>query len=216
MNKDDKINFLCKLTGRCCIHNQVILNPLDIFNISNYLEIPSKYLFKKKILTYIINKSDYWMDPMINIGKENICPFLISPNEKEFLCEIHEARPTVCRIFPLNFNYNTEKFKFVKSSQQRCKECFDNNESLSIDDFIKSSDLENRFIFQKDYRSFINYIIDSGYTIEKIKNNELKQMNFFKIQTILYETYPPQFNRTDTFPWDDIKQEIKDIIEFEN
>ena len=214
MKFSDNIKFLCKLTGKCCIHNQVVLNPLDIFDIGNFLQIPASLLFKKKILTYIINKKDYWMDPIINLSEGSICPFLKYQDEKTFLCDIHQSRPTVCRVFPFNYNYNTDTFKLVNHSGVRCKECFETENLYNISDFVEDSGLKKRFEFQREYREFISEILKFGYSIDKIKGDELKKPRFFRIQKILYETYPNQYDLNSEFPWNDVRETIRDIILF--
>lgn len=216
MNTDEIIKFSCKLTGKCCIHNQVVLNPLDIFEISRYLNVPSEFLFKKKILTYIINSKDFWMDPVINLLDDNICPFLKYEEDNKYLCDIHKFRPTVCRIFPLNYNYEKNTFKFVELSQNRCKNCFETDEVTSISDFIENSELSHRINFQKDYREFINFLISSDFNLQKIKGKENLKIKFFKIQKLLYETYPNKYSEHDELPWTEIYSSIMDIVNFTN
>ena len=75
MDYTESINFYCKLLGTCCTHNQVSLTPFDIFILANHLEVPANFLYKNKLISYIINKNDYWMEPVINL-KNEVCPFL--------------------------------------------------------------------------------------------------------------------------------------------
>jgi Fe-S-cluster containining protein len=209
----ESINFYCKLLGTCCTHNQVSLTPYDIFILANHLEVPANFLYKNKLISYIINKNDYWMEPVINL-KNEICPFLLFKNESDRICDIHESRPTVCRIFPLNYNIQNNSYTLSESAEGRCKECFNSDEKVLINDYIESSKLEERIIFYKDYIDFKRIILNHGYTLQKIKGKPIQKKQFFKIQEILYEKYPNQYSNNSIFPWEEMKQEILDVIEF--
>jgi Fe-S-cluster containining protein len=213
MTQNSNFKFLCKLTGKCCIHNQVILNSFDIFNIAIHLNVSAKFLFQNKIITYIINKNNYWMDPIINLGTDSVCPFLKSDSHN-YLCEIHSHRPTVCRIFPLNYNFESKIFNVNDVSRERCLECFDNEINIDYDEFFLESDLKNRIKIEEFYREFIIEINSFGYNLKDIVKNDKKKKVFFKIQEILYEKYPGNFEKISEFPWDEIKLEILDLIHF--
>ena len=213
MTEISNFKFLCKLTGKCCIHNQVILNSYDIFNIATNLNVSAKFLFQKKLITYIINKNNYWMDPIINLGTDNVCPFLKAETQN-YLCDIHSHRPTVCRIFPLNFNFESKEFKINNESQKRCLECFNNDVSIDYSDFISESDLDKRIKIEGVYRNFLEEINSFGYNLRDIVKNDKKKKIFFKIQETLYEKYPSSMERFLEFPWEDIKLEILDLIHF--
>jgi Fe-S-cluster containining protein len=213
MNESTSLHFLCKLTGKCCIHNQVILNSFDIFCIAQSLNLSAKFLFEKKILSYVINKNNYWMDPVINLGKDNVCPFL-KAEDMNYLCEIHTHRPTVCRIFPLNYNFNSQEFSINSISRERCKNCFNDEKEIKISDYILESDLSTRIKIEESYREFLEEIISLGVNLKDIIKNEKKQQIFFKIQEILYEKYPGKYEENHDFSWDDIKTEILDLIHF--
>jgi len=213
MNETSSIKFLCKLTGKCCTHNQVILNSFDIFDIAIHLNVSAKFLFQNKLITYIINKNNYWMDPIINLGTDNVCPFLKSEFHN-YLCEIHSHRPTVCRIFPLNYNFDSKNYALNNVSQERCKECFNNEKSISYDDFISESDLKQRIKLEEIYREFIIEINSLGYNLKDIIKKDKKKKVFFQIQEILYEKYPGNIEKYSAIPWDEIKIEILDLIHF--
>ena len=90
----DLVPFLCKATGRCCIHNLVILSSFDIFRIGKTLGASAKELFTKKLITYRINPSNFWMEPILNSRTNSTCPFLfreVDANTEQYLCEIYES-----------------------------------------------------------------------------------------------------------------------------
>ncbi len=213
MNLNDSIHFYCKLLGTCCTHNQVSLTPYDIFILANHLEVPANFLYKNKLISYIINKNDYWMEPVINL-KNEICPFLLFKNESDRICDIHESRPTVCRIFPLNYNIQNNSYTLPERAEERCKECFNTDENVLVIDYIESSELGERIIFYKDYIDFKKIILNHGYTLQAIKGKPTQKKQFFKIQEILYEKYPNQYSKYSVLPWEEMKQEILDVIEF--
>jgi Fe-S-cluster containining protein len=213
MHLSESITFYCKLLGTCCTHNQVSLTPYDIFILANHLEVPANFLYKNKLLSYIINKNDYWMEPVINL-KNEICPFLFFKNDSERICEIHESRPTVCRIYPLNYNIENNSISISENAKERCRKCFDTDEKVFVGEYIVNSELEERIIFYKDYIDFKKVILHHGFTLQKIKGKPIQKKNFFKIQEILYEKYPNQYFKESVFPWEEMKQEILDVIEF--
>ncbi len=214
MNSLQSFRFMCKMMGTCCIHNQVILNPLDIYNIARALDVPSKYLFNQKIITYIINQKDMWMEPIIHL-KNEICPFLVYKSDTKKACDIHEHRPTVCRIFPLNLNTQNSSFSIPENASDRCKECFDTERNIQIEEYLEESNLNDKLIFYRNYVDFKNELILSGFTLNGIKGNPTKRKKFFRIQEILYEKYPSSSQDTPDFPWDDIQIEIKDLVDID-
>jgi Fe-S-cluster containining protein len=214
MNTITSFPFFCKMMGTCCIHNQVVLNPLDIFHIAKALEVPAKYLFSNKIITYIINQKDMWMEPIIHLNNE-VCPFLVYKSEIQKICDIHESRPTVCRIYPLNYNIQNDSVSIPENAMLRCRACFETDNDVQIDEYIQESKLDDKLNFYKKYIDFKNDLIMNGFNLNGIKGNTMKRKKFFKIQEILFEKYPSSSKEKLEFSWEEIKLEIKDVIEIE-
>jgi hypothetical protein len=49
VEEKDLVPFLCRATGKCCIHNLVLLSSFDIFRIAKNLNLSAKELFEKKL-----------------------------------------------------------------------------------------------------------------------------------------------------------------------
>ena len=213
-NPDDLLPFLCKSTGKCCIHNLVILSSFDIFRIAKALEVSAKKLFENKILTYRINPTNFWMEPILNSKANSTCPFLFSKSSgednKEYLCEIYEFRPLVCRIYPLKYDKSENLFLRFLPAENRCWECISNEKNPTLTEYLDNANIPN---FLGEYTKYLKLIesIQVNLNLETIKKNKLAQEKFFKIQAILYETYPNQ--NEEKLPFDEMKFRIEEILE---
>ena len=82
--------FLCRRCGTCCVGggDGIFLSPDDIERLSTAMQL-SKRRFKDRFT-------------FINHGRRLLpypCPFYDSESH---LCTVYQARPSVCRLFPLN------------------------------------------------------------------------------------------------------------------
>ena len=210
--------FACHLTGRCCVQNVIALSPFDIFRLAVHLNKSASQLFQEKILTYTINKADYWMEPIINTGLEMTCPFLLPKSMEEHVCEIYESRPLVCRLYPLKYNPEEDYYFRRLDAENRCSECFSlENENYSLKEFVEKSGLPELTEEYKLYREFLFDLVRSGFNIIDIKHKKPKQKLFFAIQAQLYETFPKEKNELTEYPWQKNKKHIESMIEeFQN
>lgn len=94
---DETFQFHCTQCGKCCINREdILLNPRDMYHIAKYLKITPQEVLEKYCETYIGDTSRMPIVRLKPIGKTKRCPFL-----KDFKCEIHPAKPSVCAIYPL-------------------------------------------------------------------------------------------------------------------
>jgi Fe-S-cluster containining protein len=210
IDNQEILPFACKLTGKCCHSNEVPLNSRDIFQIAKSLNVKVKELFIDKIITYRIVTSSYWMEPILNTREIFICPFLIQENDSKFVCGIYDARPYACRLFPLKFDPDLSIYLRNEKSEMRCIECISPDTGITLQDYIQASGVELISEFYKDYRFFIDEIIRRGYNIFDIKKRKEKQNKFFRIQALLYETFPK--NEEPVLPWEEIKETVLSIM----
>ncbi len=104
LNEDDIIRFSCKCCGTCCKSGlEIFLNPLDVWNLRNNLnittdEINGKYIIYEK-------RFEYGTYPicLLKLNRKR-CVFLESN-----LCSIHHFRPAACRFFPVMQYYNSDR-----------------------------------------------------------------------------------------------------------
>lgn len=98
LSPKDTFRFQCQRCGRCCqnIRSTVAVNSLDIFNIAKHLNIPMSEatdLYTQPVMIMSIIPV-----AVLQVNSEtNNCVFL-----KNNACSIYEARPYVCRVFPLS------------------------------------------------------------------------------------------------------------------
>ncbi len=211
LDKNSLIPILCVATGRCCIHNLVILSPFDIFRMGKFLEKTAKQLFEEKIITYRINQTSFWMEPMIYSNEEEVCPFLEAKQiegKDKFLCKIYEARPIVCRIYPLKYDKEENSFLRFFPAEDRCKECIDFDNFQSTENFLNSGSVPSLLEDYKKFDDLLKLILNQKFDLNGIKNNKEKQKKFFEIQKILYETYPNNEENFSEYPFEKVKLEI--------
>ncbi len=215
----DLLPFLCQATGKCCIHNLVLLSSFDIFRIANTLGLPAKDLFEKKILTYRINPSSFWMEPILNSRSNSTCPFLFREYEganEKYLCEIYESRPLVCRIYPLKYDKDESLFMRFLPAEHRCYECITTENNPTLTEYLEGSSVNELMEEFKRYLALIDKVALAGMNLEKIKKNKTAQKKFFAIQSILYETYPGKENRLDKLPFEEMESRVEEILDKSN
>lgn len=212
----DLVPFLCKATGRCCIHNLVILSSFDIFRIGKTLGASAKELFTKKLITYRINPSNFWMEPILNSRTNSTCPFLfreVDANTEQYLCEIYESRPLVCRIYPLKYDKDNSVFMRFLPAEHRCFECITTENNPTLEDYLNTSNVNELLEEFNQYLALLDRIFASGMNLEKIKKNKTAQKKFFEIQSILYETYPEKENTLDKLPFEEMESRVNEILD---
>lgn len=212
---NDLVPFLCKATGKCCIHNLVLLSSFDIFRIAKNLKLSAKELFEKKIITYRINPTSFWMEPILNSRSNSTCPFLYrelnGANEK-YLCEIYEFRPLVCRIYPLKYDKDASLFMRFLPAEHRCYECITTENNPTLNEYLNGSNVNPMLVEFNRYLALVDKITGAGYNLEQIKKNKPAQKVFFEIQSLLYETYPDKENTHETLPFEEIEARIDEIL----
>ena len=94
---DDRFQFHCDMCGKCCIHREdILLNAKDVYRMAKELQMEPADMFQKYCETYIGESSRI---PIVRIkprGSIMRCPLM-----KEHKCSVHNAKPTVCAMFPI-------------------------------------------------------------------------------------------------------------------
>ena len=97
LNEDDYFEFGCLQCGECCRNrHDILLNPYDLFRIAKYLKKTISDVIDKYCEVYIGKDSKM---PVVRAKPKiynDVCPFL-----RNGKCSIHDAKPTVCALFPL-------------------------------------------------------------------------------------------------------------------
>lgn len=94
---DEPFKFHCTMCGKCCINREdSLLNPRDMYRMAKALGISPGELFDRCCETYIGSDSHIPIVRLKPRGPIKRCPLL-----KDRKCSVHEAKPTVCALFPL-------------------------------------------------------------------------------------------------------------------
>lgn len=88
-----KFRFTCDQCGKCCKKVTVMINPYDIARMSDFLKI-SAVEFVKEYCNMNIGPTSKL--PVLTLKTNPICKF-----NKGGLCTVYDARPVICRSFPV-------------------------------------------------------------------------------------------------------------------
>lgn len=93
---NSKVKLGCNICDKCCINRgDIRLTPINVIQISKYLNIPIKEFLKKYTVLLENEKPEIVLKP---IGIKNRC---ILNDEKTNMCMIHSVKPMQCVTFPL-------------------------------------------------------------------------------------------------------------------
>jgi len=113
---DHVFRFACtpdRCDMRCCTTGHpLVLNPFEVGRISRASGISFEDLYDE----YFERTTDPENGmPLLTINREKGCPFLAGDRR----CTVYEARPLVCRLFPLGKLYR-DGFRYVLLSENPC------------------------------------------------------------------------------------------------
>ncbi len=105
LGSDDTFRFKCRGCGKCCKNREdIILTTSDLYNIAKKLGMTIEAVIDKYCESYIGSTSRI---PIVRLkpgGINNSCPLL---NGKR--CLVHDAKPTVCALYPLGRAFSSGK-----------------------------------------------------------------------------------------------------------
>lgn len=94
---DEPFKFHCTMCGKCCINREdILLNPRDMYNLAKELSMTPHEVMNTYCETYIGSDSRMPVVRLKPRGEIKRCPLL-----KDRKCSVHNAKPTVCALFPL-------------------------------------------------------------------------------------------------------------------
>jgi len=157
LNKDDTFDFECSSCGGCCRNREVdiLLNPFDLYRATNYikslnldLQIGGLPVNMVSIESFINCFCDWYEGessklPIVTLDLSNAgtCPLL-----KDNRCQIQEAKPHICSLYPLGFLIDFETGEYSYYSKPTCgkgtlqkqtvKKWLKNAALLDYEDFI--------------------------------------------------------------------------------
>lgn len=177
----------CEDCTACCqgVGDLFALTPYDVFEIKRSTGLNLNQLLEDKI-EYRMDKK-FRMLHLQMVGVNEACSFL----NDDGLCNIHEARPGICRLFPLGRAYEDDDFKYFLQVDACTKPKLGKikvKKWIGINDYQKNKD----FIL-----SWFNFIKALTFRLKFVRDEEaLKDINtylaqtFYEIETSdFYETY---------------------------
>ena len=180
----------CQGCSKCCggMGSSITLDPLDIYRLSAKL----KQSFEQMLAGFVeLNVVDGIILPNIKMaeGKDH-CSFL----NTEGRCSIHDARPGICRLFPLGRFYENETFRYFLQVHECPKE---NKTKIKLRKWIDTENLQENERFVTEWHYFLKHFqnqIMAGMDEGRTKEISLYILNhFYIIGYDLTADFYPQF-----------------------
>lgn len=160
----------------CCrgMGKTIVLDPLDVYRMTTALGVKFEELLRDKIE---LNVADGLILPNLKMdGEGESCVFLNSRGR----CSIHDARPGICRIFPLGRYYEDRSFRYFLQTQECLKE---NRAKIKVKKWIDTPELEKNQKFIADWHYFLK---DTQYMLQKPENETRRKEISMYILTSFY------------------------------
>lgn len=169
----------CEGCSACCkgMGNSIVLDPLDIHRLTNYLGKTMEEL----LTGYVeLNVVDGIILPNLKMsGKEEACSFL----NQEGRCSVHPARPGICRLFPLGRFYENNTFQYFL----QVHECQKNCTKVKVKKWLDTPNL-------KEYENYINKWHYFQKDLQKMLESQSDEMRKKVSMYILQEFYLRPYN----------------------
>lgn len=191
---DDVFKFHCTQCGQCCIHREdILMNPNDIYRAAKELSILPKE-FVEKYCEYYLGSSSFM--PVVRLKPRGLikrCPLL---NNKK--CLIHNAKPTVCAMFPIGRAIRMDKEQFEKDKVFSTElinyifvdpQCGDDSEEHTVRQWLTDFGIPMEDEFFLKWQSVVCNVGNKiKKCIENMEHDDANQLVFL-IFTILYLHY---------------------------
>ncbi len=105
------ISHECNNCGNCCRRGNLSLTPLDVYNISHYLELSTKDFLDR----YCDTEKGFDVCVRIDDSTKKCIFFDPNFNQKGF-CRIYDVRPMACYLYPLKFRPESKDSFFIDSA----------------------------------------------------------------------------------------------------
>ena len=170
----------CKDCHACCVDmgGSIILDPLDIYNMTRKLSVTFEQLLAEHIELGVVDGIILPNIKMSGVSKD--CRFL----NEEGRCSIHDARPGICRLFPLGRIYEDRSFKYFLQVYECPKE---NKSKVKIKNWLG---IENVAAYEK----FINrwhYLLDDlqEKVLKEADEQTSKNVSMYILQSFYMSKY---------------------------
>ncbi|MEZ5357204.1 MAG: YkgJ family cysteine cluster protein [Candidatus Zixiibacteriota bacterium] len=140
LSPNDTFQFSCKRHGDCCTNrysNPILCTPYDAFKLQTHLGVNSGE-FKKHFADLVLASDLEFPVMLLSSPKvksfSDQCIFLDKNN-----CTVYEARPLVCRLYPLGriLNNDMTSYFFKVNTESNCG--LGRGQSYTIDEWIEKT-----------------------------------------------------------------------------
>jgi len=168
----------CVGCSACCrgMGQSIILDPLDIYNLTTNLSVSFEELLDKEIE---LNVFDGIILPNVKMNAEDACSFL----NDEGRCEIHTFRPGVCRLFPLGRFYEADGFRYFLQTKE-CKK--DSRSKIKVKNWIGIENIKENEKFINEWHDFIKELQEKFIGQDE---STIKKIDMFILQHFYIEKY---------------------------
>ena len=169
----------CAGCSSCCedMGDSIILDPLDIYELTSNLGCSFEDLLKKEIGLTV---ADGMILPNLKMTEENVCPFL----NQEKRCSIHGFRPGICRVFPLGRIYEDDHLDYFLQLGGCVKE---NRSKVKVSKWLDTRELKRNQKYLIDWHAFRKKI--EGILLEMEDENQKKTISMFLLNTFFMNPY---------------------------
>lgn len=174
----------CQGCQSVCCHGMgqsIILDPYDIYRLTKELNTTFHMLLESYLE---LNVVDGVILPNLKmIGEKEQCSFL---NEQQ-RCMIHQARPGICRLFPLGRYWEDEThFKYILQKEECHK---DNLTKIKVKKWLDTKDLEqyNRFIVK--WHEFLREVQRAE---KNLTEEQIRILTMYILKSFFSESYDEQ------------------------
>ena len=175
----------CKNCHACCedMGGSIGLDPRDIFNMTKKLSVTFEQLLAEHIELGVV---DGIILPNIKMsGSSDKCRFL----NEEGRCSIHDARPGICRLFPLGRIYEDRSFKYFL----QVHECPQENKSkVKIKNWLG---IENISAYEKFVNRWHYLLVDLQEKVLKEADEQTsKNVSMYILQNFYMAKYSEEID----------------------
>ena len=169
----------CQGCFACCcgMGTSIVLDPLDVHKLTTYLNTSMERLLAGALE---LNVVDGIILPNLSMkGEKEACSFLNS----EGRCSIHEARPGICRLFPLGRVYDNQTFYYFL----QVKECEKNCTKVKVKKWLDIPDLKAYEEYINTWHYFLKELTQRMQ--EKHQDEFTKQVSMYVLQTFYLKPF---------------------------
>lgn len=169
----------CEGCSACCkgMGNSIVLDPLDIHRLTKHLGKTMEELLNGYVE---LNVVDGIILPNLKMaGKEEACSFL----NQEGRCQIHPARPGICRLFPMGRFYENNTFQYFL----QVHECQKSRTKIKVKKWLDMPNI-------KEYEQYICKWHYFQKDLQKMMESQQDEMRKKVSMYILQEFYLKPYN----------------------